>query len=448
MDTAAVIELGDDWAPDYDAPAPAGSWRDRWGGWLRPAAAAASLLLILVLAGSAVARPVLTQVRSLPTVSDRAAELGSDRLFVTQSGSESTTVITAYPLPVGAPLWRAPMSHQSVDGLQLVPEAGVLLAWTSTNGGPDRQFTVIDANTGQARLRSSDAALADMRPDGRMLLSRPGSVGPSLSLVDLRSGEVVWMQQQAHPTEVAVAQSSTGGPGSRRIALRSPDGTAQILDEDTGSVLVTGRLPAPVATVQSTGLDQVGLSVIGDQVLIVEPRGEDTLVTAYDLVRLGRRWQVTVPGPAFTVAGCGPVLCMQADRGLFTLDPASGRIRWRSSQWQAAWFTEAWLVALAPQSGDRFTIVDPVDGRPLLDLGQWSLRSLPRPGASALLIASKPGRPGAWLGLLDESTFTVRTVGWLPDADRARCQVSRAAPVYVVCAVNHRVTVWRYDPPH
>jgi hypothetical protein len=93
------------------------------------------------------------------------------------------------------------------------------------------------------------------------------------------------------------------------------------------------------------------------------------------------------------------------------------------------------------------TIIDPVDGRPLVNLGQWAMRSLPRPGAPALLTAGQPGRAGAWLGVLDEPTFTIRSVGWLPDAAKPDCRVSQTAPVYLACGTTRRVTVWRYDPP-
>lgn len=454
MAEAVVIDLGEDWALPHDPPPPAGHWRGRWRVWLRRGVMVVAPLLILTLGGSAVAQPVLRQVRTLPVISGESFELAGDRIFVLEHGPTSNSgnaVITAFPLPQGAPQWKATLVERRVDSIQLVPSAGVLLAW-SYNVEVDQTnplVAALDQNTGRVLWRMADASVGDLRVEtGRMLLVTSGSKGmTAVRMVDLRSGRPVWSQSPPPGANLTVVQTGAGEPSTGRIVLQMPDGAAQVLDEDSGKVLTTGKLPAPPPIQQSSGPSQSSVTAVGDNVLFTDPRLNDTVVTAYGLSDLTRHWQVTVPVRAFGVTDCGPVLCVQGDSGTTAVDPLSGTIRWQAD-WVGSWPLGPWLEMVTNDiRGEHAAIIRPLDGKTLLDLGRWRVPWPPRPGSPTLAVSDQPGRLGAWLGVLDTHNpgLAIRPLGWLPEAVRDQCQTGSATPAYLACGTVHGyIRVWQY----
>jgi hypothetical protein len=447
MAEAVVIDLGEDWALPHDAPPPAGHWQGRWRGWLRRGAMAVTPLLILILGGSAVAQPVLRQVRTLPAIGGDAFELAGDRIFVLAHGRGSSGgTVTAFPLPQGAPRWTATLAEPRVDAIQLVPSAGVLLAWSYSDQTGSR-VTALDQNTGRTLWRMADAPAGDLRLEtGQMLLVTSGPEGlTGVRMIDLRSGRPVWSRSPPPGANLSVVQTPAGGTSTGRIVLQLPDGAAQVLDEDSGKILATGKLPAPPPIQRSSGPSQASVSAIGDQVLFTDVRLNDTVVTAYGLSDMTRRWQVTVPVRAFGVGPCGPVLCVQGDTGTAAVDPSSGAIRWQAD-WAGAWPLGPWLAAITNDNrGERAALIRPRDGQTLLDLGRWRVPWMPRPGGPMLMVADQPGRLGAWLGVLDTPGLAIRPLGWLPEAVRDQCRFGSATSTYLACGTVHGYTrVWQY----
>jgi outer membrane protein assembly factor BamB len=449
METTAVIDLGGDWTLPRDTPPQVGRWRVWWRGWLRRGVIAVTPLLILVLGGGGAAQPALRWVATLPTVSGDTFELTGDRIFVFhRPQADSGAVITAYSLPRGAPLWTATLPGGRADAIQLVPSAGILLAWSSNAEQSNQGVAALDQDTGRVLWRIADAATSDLRPEsGRMLLTTSGSAGTTtIRMVDLRSGQPVWSQSPPPAAKLAVVQTSTGEPSEGRILLQTPDGTTQVLDENTGKVLTTGKLPMPPATPESSGPGRASLTGVGDQLLVTEVQLSNTVITAYGLSNLTQRWQVTVPVRAYGVSPCGPVLCVQGDDGVAALDPPSGTIRWQNADFAGAWPMGPWLQTIANDTrGEQRAIVRPLDGQTLLNLARWLVLSPSRPSAPALLVTDQPGRLGAWIGVLDTPPLAIRPLGWLPDAIRDQCRTSLPTPTYLACGIVHgQIRIWEY----
>ncbi len=196
------------------------------------------LLMVGVAAGSAAPEPAFRLVDSVPATSGDSYSLSGNRLFLVRSTIPAgRSSIDAYRLPDGRRLWQARFPAQ-VHAFPVTAPVGVMLTEGTRPQQQPQQLTALDAATGRVLWRLPDAELYE-RPDtigSRALVLADLSGGPrQLRLLDMRSGAAVWSRPLPAGTRADVL-------ASRRLVLQAPDGTAQILDEDTGRLLVSGRL--------------------------------------------------------------------------------------------------------------------------------------------------------------------------------------------------------------
>lgn len=410
---------------------------------LLSAAVALDLILAGALGGSAVAHQALRPVTSAPaTVRDTFVLLG-DHLFVLGFAGNR---IDAYAVAGGAHLWQATTSRP-VAFFRADTRAEVLLLQNEGDGASG-QVSALVAGTGRVLWRREDSRLLNVEffQGAALLLAGAGQTGAALVLVDLNTGAERW----SHPFAAGSAVV-TGSPGY--LVVQSPAGEVELLDERDGRTVVSGRLDAAPDT---AGPDDAsppsGPSVYpaGELMLTLHAQANGTVVTAYRATTFGRVWQVTTEEPVRGVAGCGPVVCFNADEGVTAVDPSTGRTIWRRAAVTGAIAVGGWLQARAANAdGGNIVLLQPTTGSVRLGLTDWALAAGSDLGGEFLLTRSQPGLLGVWVGSGDAAKERIAVRGWLPDAVNSQCQVSEAEPGqrYLACPMRHGgVRVWRYEP--
>jgi outer membrane protein assembly factor BamB len=433
-----IIELDPDWTPS--TPSRPQGIRRRHALSL---GVAASLILTLVLGGSARPGSALKPLLSLPAGISSAFVLAGDRLLV---ATDEYTTIAAYQLPRGRALWRVTLPDPAIM-LRLLPSAGVVLAETGDPTQLDSRVLGLDAGTGRELWEAGDADLVSEIDDPRVLLM-PLDPGGSTGLrsVDPRTGIPRWSVDVQPPSDYAT--------GIGWLVLRSADGRSRIVDEDTGRVTATRQLDDPPVTdplISTATPPHVGpgLFVVGKILFATYLYADTTTVIAYRADALTRLWLITVDDVVFGATDCGPVLCLHAARSLIAVDPVNGGTRWHSSTWADAAASGTWLTASAFTSDGhgRLALLDPGTGAVHLDLANWS--PIPQTGgdAPALLASNRVGRLGTWVALTRRDATRIQVVGWLPNTIMNECRLGRTDRTYLVCPTHTGpVRVWVYQP--
>ncbi|MBO0870252.1 MAG: hypothetical protein J2P15_16980, partial [Micromonosporaceae bacterium] len=127
MDIEPLIELGELAEPpaielgelQAEPAAPDRPRRPRMPRWLP--VLAAGVVVLLGVGGSAVPRPGLVPVATLPYAVGAVSAIGSDTVFIDRHG-----MVDAYDLASGARRWSVPASGSS-EGMLVAESAGVLL---------------------------------------------------------------------------------------------------------------------------------------------------------------------------------------------------------------------------------------------------------------------------------------------------------------------------------
>ncbi|WP_203921209.1 outer membrane protein assembly factor BamB family protein [Rugosimonospora africana] len=435
-----VIELDTDWEP---RDPPVGSvWRV--GRRTRLAIGMLTCLLLVAVSARPVAPvPAFRLVESVPASPGDFYSLSGDQVFVVRSTPPARrSRIDAYSLPGGRHQWRALLPAQ----LYAYPAAatvGVILA-EGTNPQQPRQVMALDAATGSVLWRLADAMVFDDTTSvgPRMLVFVAPSGGPrELRLLDTRSGATVWSRPLPAGTRAKVL-------ASRRLVLRSADGSAQILDEDTARTLVSGRLDTD--SYQSPLDDSPGFGALsaGDRLIVTYLLPHDvTGVSAYQMSTLDKLWSTEVGERVLNVADCLAVLCVSSDDNMIAVDPATGERRWATLRWimggGLGGLVQATNVPGEQDPDGRVVLLDPETGRLTLDLGDWSpLEPIIR-GQPALLTTGRRGPLGTWVGALDRAGTAVRPVAFLPDAMRGTCEIDRTGRLYLACSdYDGPVDIW------
>jgi outer membrane protein assembly factor BamB len=441
-----VIDLGADWE---QGEARAGSvWRFRRGTRLL-VGLLVCLLLAGLAAGSATPEPAFRLVASVPAKPGDTYSLSGNRLFLVRSTVPvGRSSIDAYRLPDGRHLWQARFPAQ-VHAFPVAAAVGVMLTEGTRPLQQPQQLTALDAASGRVLWRLPDAELYEQpeTTDSRALVLANLSGGPrQLRLVDLRSGAAIWSRPLAAGTRADVL-------APRRLVLWAADGTAQILDEDTGRVLVSGRLRTTSYRGPLDDPPGSGAFSAGDRLIVTYPLPHDaTGIAAYRMSTLDELWRVEVPGPVLNVANCAAVLCVSGRDGMTTIDPATGQRRWTTPRWLMGGARDGFIQAAGVPSGrypqgSGTVFLDPETGAVRLDLSAWSPAEPVTPGRPALLTTVRRGPLGVWVGALDRDGTAVRPVGFLPRAVPDACAVDRAGRLYLACAdYGGKVDVWVARP--
>jgi PQQ-like domain len=409
------------------------------------------LVVLLALLGGGQAAPPsrIAAVATVPTRSLTAALLTPATLYVAED--REGPVLTAYALPAGHARWRVRLAD-TPRTIRSVTDVGVLLVTTSSEVGGAARLVAVDPATGAVLWSQRQAMVIDVPPDGRALIERPSDTDPSraeLRWVDLRSDEVTWSRLVPAGADVA-ASHDPDRRDSGALLVTDVDGAAQLLAEDTGTVLASGQVgslvgnlvltPGPPGGAPVPVGERAPVSLLGGEFLIQHRRNTGTgWLTAFDLDTLTERWSV-IGDLLGTPFRCGRALCLGAAEGIRAVDPATGAVRWTSSRWQyASPLGEDTLLGYGPRG---FGVLDAGTGRTRGEVGAAWTRVLLNGARPPLLVRSDAGR--YWFALLRLEPVAPDPLGYLTGVDGPSCQVSGA--LLACLTTRDTLGVWRITP--
>ena len=469
VDGAGLIDLGD----DRSEPVP-----DRYRRPSRrvpPVLAAVLVAVALVVPGGPErAAPRLIPLAEVPATRSAVIALSRDTAFVADwsdavvDGQRLLGVVSAYPLPGGAPRWQARLPVPAQD-LRVAAAAGVVVATTVVNGV--EAVTALDAGTGRILWRADSREPVRVPADGAAALF----YGPEASVgwVDLRSGRDVWSRSLPRYGDFGLLPGA--GPTDRaRLMMLSVDGEVDVIDEATGALVTSGRIPkrdpdtdtgtgtgaggtgaggtgaggtGAGGTGAGDGADPMsGTTVAGvlGRILVMRRQAPGyRSVTAFDPATFRPLW--TVAGTFQGVAlACGYLVCLPDADGLNVLDPWSGVTAWRSDEWGAARPLDAGrLLAFADDPARGLAVLGVDTGRELARLTGWT--SVDDPGSHLPVLLARPDDTGGTvIAALDPGSARPALLGDLPDAAPSTCQAGGG--VLVCATVRHTLRMWRYGP--
>lgn len=459
MQTGTLIELGED-----RSVATVG----RSG---RPHSGRTVMVFVLVVAlalvggGQAAPRSRIVAVATVPTRSLTAALLTPATLYVAED--REGPVLTAYALPGGHPRWRVGVVD-TPRTIRSVTDAGVLLVTTSSEVGGAARLVAVDSATGAVLWSQPQAMVVDVPPGRQVLIERPAvpSGRPDLRSAqteqteadpgraellsgDLRTGVVTWSRPVPASADVA-ASHDPAHPDSGALLVTDADGTAQLLAEDTGTVLARGAVgslvgnlvltPGPPGGVPAPVGERAPVSLLGGEFLVQHRRNTGTgWLTAFDLDTLAELWSVSgdLLGTPFR---CGRALCLGGAAGIRAVDPATGAVRWSTSYWQyASPLDEGRLLGYGPHG---FGVLDAGTGRMRGEVGAAWTRVLPNGSRPPLVSRPDSDRSDRyWFALLRLDPVTTDPLGYLADVDGPSCQVS--GDLLACLTTRGTLGVWR-----
>ncbi|MEH1164529.1 PQQ-binding-like beta-propeller repeat protein [Micromonospora sp. CPCC 205539] len=334
-------------------------------------------------------------------------------LVVDQTTAESAQRrMTAYRLPSGEPAWQTLLP---VDGDRwgVTPLAGRLLVSAHQDNLADTgtQTVALDRETGAVGWHQPGGAIE--LADGNVLLQLISDTGTVGRAVDPCCGTTRWQL----PNAVGEISYRYAEAGVDRLVRSGADGSVEVRDATTGSVLSRAELRAPGGTAYAS------VHVVGD--LLIAIGGVPATVTAYGMDRLDERWRLPTDDESYA-SDCGPVICLQRPTGEQVVLDTAGRTLWSSDRWGWMFPSGGRLVAttndsIGPAGPQQLVVLDPPTGRVLAELGRWELAGSD-PGNP--LVGLRPRPDGGLLAVgLDVDAGAVRTLDVLPDA-RGNCYAS------------------------
>lgn len=405
---------------------------------------AVALLALAGLGGSAAPVPGLTLMVSAGGTAAAAFTLGAETLYTANYGVSNPTsesAVRAWNLADGSVRWATALP-QGVQNLVIREDAGVLMA----RSGTDPRMSVLDARTG-AVLWGSEAANTSVVTVARSgLLIRtdiPG--GTVVRLAAAKTGRTVWTR--TIDAQVYFGPDDLWSGDATRIVAIGTSGKVVTLDLATGAVLSQGELGGPLRPGGQSSGDGVLANTVGDNRLVINRRGQGrTLLTAYSLSPFAQLWQRT-DAPVGTTADCAPVWCVVWLRegvsrngdpgGVTAIDPADGTSRWSSEDLTyASRWDDRGLIAFGTGEAPDLLQLDPSTGHLVRSFGQAFLIG------GGVLLHSGPATLGqSTVIVLDPADGSRHLVGTV-DVDAAfGCE---AEGRYLACpTVAGPTKVWR-----
>lgn len=329
--------------------------RRRW-----PAAVAAAAVALL--AGGAAApqerpwdRPVV-----LDGVPFGAMTVADDTLYLARPDG----VVTAYHAG-GGQRWSVRLGE--ADTLLADAVDDLVLLHVVSRGAGDVHLTVVEAATGVPRWRREGTIRLVDEAAGLVLFGESAlpatdptadQTPPSYRLLELATGREVW-HWGTRPADATLVPVRGDDGGLAGLLQRDGAGRTLLLDAVTRQSRPLADPPRATDAYRS-----------GDDLLLLVDDDTGPELVRYDLATLRPRWRTGEPVNEL-LGRCGPWLCVQGGDGTAALDPATGQVRWRRAGAPAGLGDPlVWPEFGAPAA--RVTLLDPVSGRPLLELPGWT----------------------------------------------------------------------------
>jgi outer membrane protein assembly factor BamB len=339
---------------------------------------AVALLTVASLGASAAPAPGLTLVLSAGGTAAAAFTLGAETLYTAQYGVSNPTsesAVRAWNLADGSVRWATALP-QGVQNLVVREDVGVLMA----RSGTDPRVSVLDARTGEVLWGSESAntSVVTVARSGLLFTTDvPGAT--EVRLADPRTGRTVWTRTVDARVYFGPDDLWSGEP--TRIVAIGISGRLVTLDFTTGAVLARSELGGPMRPDGLTSPDGVLASTVGDNRLLINRRFQGrTELTAYSLTPFARLWQ-RADAPVGSTSDCAEVWCLVWLReglgrdgdpgGVTALDPAGGNDRWTNQELTyAGEFGGRGLIAFGRGESPEILQVDPATGRRIRTFGQ------------------------------------------------------------------------------
>jgi hypothetical protein len=423
-----VIDLGYDRGEPitYERPG-----RQALPSWLVPFVVSAMVLFSLTASGP----PPPPLLSALTRV-----EIGSgDPYLVTVTGQlivQSAGRLTSYDLETGDPQWQMPQRNpvyrlRAGDGLLLLrpwgagsTEPGTTAVSLSTGIQQWHNNRSVVSFEGTGLVFSVEGVRSQSSGTGRRVERTVESLDPA-------AGRARW---RVEVPSTAVLLSVPGPPGdTARMLMVRDDLTAQLYDGRTGALLAERKVPA-------ANYDPDNPVVAGGVIMLRHPGPSGIEVSAFDPATLRPRW--TAPaGTTREVQPCGPLACLIGLDGVRAIDPATGDARWHRPGWRSIETIGGRLIAYADGPDSPTALVDPMNGRVLVDLTGWR----PLGGVTAsgeVLVTREIGAdPRTMVAVAAPRLSRPRVLAELP-AGTGECQ---SAPERLICrSMYGELVVWAY----
>ncbi|WP_045742406.1 PQQ-binding-like beta-propeller repeat protein [Actinoplanes rectilineatus] len=382
------------------------------------------------------------EVWSAPMQPDDWVVARDDGLFA-YTTVDGRARLTAYETATGTVRWARdypePLTWLSGErsGLLLAPEDEQVHTVRYDDGSVGSLMfaaatRALDPRTGADLWRQK----GDVQPSGTggLLLADRDETGglEKLRRIDPRSGSILW-ERDLGGSQVLAAGSEHIVTGDRRGRLR-------LLRYADGSVLSERTVPWQ-ASLPGDSRDTV-LLLHGGLLVVGQMRSADGVLTGYRPDTLEKVWE-TPSGPVGFLAGCGPVICVDAGDALLGLDGATGRSRWVRERLHLAFTIGPDRVLASTASAPRTEQV-------LLDTATGRRIGGPAPGYPLGLELEKADRlvlfhkvvgataPLSVISVLDTITGRYVRAGILESVEQGVCN---AAGRHLVCDRDDRLVV-------
>ncbi|WP_173061417.1 outer membrane protein assembly factor BamB family protein [Phytohabitans houttuyneae] len=408
----------------------------------RLAWALAGLTALAATLGPSTSAPAALVEATIPArLGDFPFAVGEQFYVVTSDRGERAgpRTITAYSLPAAQRLWQAPLPLSgALRGVGAT--AGQMLISTQPELLQQVESVSIREASGQIawRRRALFEGVTPVRghvllwtsPDGTPTASTGNE---TLEAVDAVTGAVRWSYRV--PKGGWLSYRYAGHAPTHVVTLLA-SGRVEVRDVEDGRVLAAGDLLPPRPPSVPAGYVQFA----GELVLV----RQESMVTAYGLDRLDRRWAAAIDLPTeYVMPDCGKTLCVVSQRGgVRALDPATGRQLWADPTRTYLSRAGDHLVAATPAHDGLadLAVLDPRTGRQREHLGAWALVGPPGPSGELVGMRTDLTTSRAWLARLDPRTGGARFFA-LVEAVSGDCEVHAGA---VICRrLDATIGVWR-----
>jgi hypothetical protein len=406
-------------------------------GWRRALKAALVVVASLLTAGAVAPLPGPLQVVAVGERPVAGVALGDDAAFVAIDEAQGGSVIRRYRLggDDGAVQWSVNLVDE-VIAVRWVAAADVVVAQLDLERS-GHGTVVLDAATGRVLWRAQATDVAPMAGTAALLVERRADGHPvRLRSVDLRSNAERWRRSVRADDILLLAPDPYTADVTRTIVIAATDGTVTVVDPDDGAT--AARRPIGARLVPSDRdyqRDFTEIAVVGDLFYVARRDQGTASIDAFHLATLAPAWS-TRGEPVGRISDCGTLLCVNDDRAVTTLDPATATVRWASDRWifLVPFGTER---LLGYDSAQILSAVDATSGDLVAPLGTGVLL----PGSPITYLRQDVGRGLTWVLEADRSGTRVSTLGSLPGVDAYGCHRRGR---YIACtATDATAGVWR-----